>query len=137
MNKLKLIIVFLVSLLIFTNCKKDDDDDDTQIDNPNIIGTWKRISKATITGGDSTFTTYSETIYHIYDSNGNYTESKSVSGQLSSEAHYEYSLTNDSLKFYSMGVFSHAYPIQLGLTKMIIDIGTDGNTKYSYIPTKQ
>ncbi|MFH2141304.1 MAG: hypothetical protein ABIJ97_02695 [Bacteroidota bacterium] len=131
----KYLLLLLVALSVFS-CK-DPEEDTLPIDNPDIIGTWKRQSKGIVNGSDTTYVNYSEDIYHQYFQGGTYTETKSGSSILNSEANYQFSLVNDSLKFYSMGAFSHAYPIKLFVTKLYIDMGIVGSSKITYRLIKQ
>lgn len=130
------LLLLLIALAVFS-CKDPEEENPLPIDNPDIIGTWKRQCKGIVNGTDTTYVNYSEDIYHQYLQGGTYTETKSGSSILNSEAHYQYSLVNDSLKFYSMGVFSHAYPVKLFVTKLYIDMGYVGGSKITYRLIKQ
>ncbi len=124
MNKpLLLILIFIVSL---SACK----DETEPVIDAEIIGKWKRISYITITGTDSVFSDYSETIYHYYNSDGTYDETKS--GNYTANANYEYSYDNNILKLFSMGNQIYEYTAVITGNTMIIDIDNDGTAKYSY-----
>lgn len=131
----KYLLYMLLAVSVFA-CK-DPEEENPPIDDPNIIGTWKRESKGIVNGTDTTYVNYSEDIYHQYFEGGKYTETKSGSGILNSQANYQFSLVNDTLKFYSMGTFSHAYPVQLFTTKLYIDMGNDGGSVITYKLIKQ
>ena len=124
-----LLIIFLLALVI-VSCK--DKEEDPVIIDADIVGTWKRTSYVTISGSDSSFSNYSENIYHIYNSNGDYDETKSGSSIYTSNANYEFSYSDNILKLFSMGNLEYSYPAVITGNVMIIDLEPDGSTKYSY-----
>ncbi len=134
----KFLILFLVIFIVFSCKKEEEEEEPPSIDNTDIIGTWKRINLVSINGTDSSFNTYSENIYHYYNSDGTYDETKSGSSIYTSNAnYYQFDFISDTLKFYSMGYFSHAYPAKITGSTMIIDVGSESGTKYSYKLTKE
>ncbi len=133
----KFLILFLIIFIVFSCKKEEEEEESPTIDNTDIIGTWKRISLVSINGTDSSFSTYGENIYHYYNSNGAYDETKSGFSIYTSNANYQFSFVSDTLKFHSMGYFSHAYPAKITSSTMIIDVGSESGTKYSYKLTKE
>jgi hypothetical protein len=117
-------LIILVIALTVLSCKKKNDDP-TVIDDSNIIGTWKRVARGTISGSDTTYTNYSETILHKFYDNNNYEEVKTPAGGYSSVAHYTYNLSDDTLRFYAMGMLSHRNYIKLSQSTLIIHIAPD------------
>ncbi len=120
----KLIAIICCMLVVFTACK-DKTEDENPIDNPDIIGTWKRVASGTIFGSDTDYTNYSENIYHKFFENNTYEEHKTSSG-FTSVAHYTFGLSNDTLKFYSMGsVLDHKNFCRLSSSTLIIHVPPD------------
>lgn len=129
-----ILIIFLLALVI-SSCK--DKEEDPVVIDAEIVGTWKRVSYVTISGTDSSFSNYSENIYHYYNSNGDYDETKTASSGYTVNANYEFSYSNDILKLFSLGDLVYEYPAVITGNTMIIDLEPDGSTKYSYKLQKQ
>lgn len=122
----KLIAVICCMIVVFTSCK-DKTEDENPIDNPDIYGTWKRVAVGAISGSDTNYSNYSEDIYHKFFEDKKYEEHKTSSG-FTSVAHYTYGLTNDTLKFYSMGgVLDHTNLCHLNGSTLIIHIPPDAD----------
>lgn len=122
----KLIPLIICTLVAFTACK-DKPEDEAPIDNPDIYGTWKRISSGTISGSDTSYTNYSDLIYHKFYEGGKYEEHKTSSGY-TSVANYTFGLQNDTLKFYSMGgVLDHTNKCRLQGSTLIIHVPPDAD----------
>lgn len=119
----RLLLITGCLLVVLTACK-DKTEDENVIDNPDIFGTWKRVAVGTIWGSDTSYTNYSEEIYHKFFENNKYEEHKTSSG-FTSVANYTFGLQNDTLKFYSMGVLDHTNLCHLNGSTLIIHVPPD------------
>jgi hypothetical protein len=129
----KYFIFFILFVAVFS-CKKKEDP--AVIEDPNIIGSWKRVSKGVVNGSDTTYTNYSETIIHKFMENNNYEEIKYDESGYSSVAHYTFNYSSDTLRFFSMGALSHKNFIKLSVHTMIMHVPPDPATNV-YILVKQ
>ena len=127
---MKVALYILLFTVVIFSCK--DQEEDPVVIDAEIVGKWKRTSFVTIESGDSSFSNYSETIYHFYNNDGSYNETKSGSSIYTSNANYEFSYSNNILKLFSFGNLEYEYPAVITGNVMIIDLEPDGSTKYSF-----